>query len=118
MNQYKTDISLGRIDPEVSHKKAEKSFMEQAEYDLTNQDWLRESFIIGVQILNALEQKGWTQTRFAKELGVSRAAVGGYLTGRHNFTLALRHKLQNALGVQLGLHVVNQAQKGDIGIAA
>lgn len=102
MTQYDKDIKSGRVVKPLSNEKVEGSFAELLAYRSANKEWLRESFIIGIQILNALESKKWKQKDLALALNVSPQMVQKYLSGHCEFGLPLKHKLQKVLGIKLG----------------
>jgi transcriptional regulator with XRE-family HTH domain len=102
LTQYEKDILNGRVAPEVLPDHTQMSFKEQLAYRTENREWLRESFLIGLQILEALDAKGWKQKDLAEALNVSPQMVNKYLSGKCEFGLPIKHKLQTALGIKLG----------------
>lgn len=49
----------------------------------------------------ALEDKGWSKTQLAKEMGKRPSEVSKWLSGMHNLTLKSIIKMENALGIDL-----------------
>lgn len=74
------------------HKMADKNFRKQFEKEYP-------IFKLEVQILNALERKGWTYSRFAKALGTQKSNVSRDLkTGSiQRATIARVTKMAHAL---------------------
>jgi len=108
ITQYDKDIKSGRVANPLSNEKVEESLSELLAYRSTNKEWLKESFIISIQILNALESKKWKQEDLALVLNVSPQIVQKYLSGNCEFGLPLKHKLQNVLGIKLGEAYLNE----------
>ncbi len=77
------------------------TFHEKIEYHIANEVWLDVSFEISLEILNALESKGWNQTMLATKLGVSRQQVSKYLNGQNDFKLSTIAKLESVLDTKL-----------------
>jgi len=75
-------------------------WLERARWRQANQNWLSESFSYALDILEAMEEQGLSQADLASKLGVSRQSVHQYLSGKQNFTLKLKHRIQDALGIQ------------------
>jgi ribosome-binding protein aMBF1 (putative translation factor) len=103
MNQFEIDKASGLIDSEIQLNHSEKTYLEDAQERAETFAWRKESMVIAVQILTQLEVLGLNQSDLAKRMGITRQAVNKYVSGRCNFTLEQRHKLQAVLGVNLGL---------------
>jgi HTH-type transcriptional regulator/antitoxin HipB len=56
---------------------------------------------VGQLIRNARIKAGVTQQELGERLGVGRATVNGYETGRQNLTVDTLEKITKALGVEL-----------------
>ena len=76
------------------------SWLEKTRWHIENEDWLDESFNYALDILQAMEDQNLERADLAERLGVSRQSVHQYLSGKQNFTLKLKHRIQNALGIQ------------------
>lgn len=76
------------------------SWLEKARWHIENEDWLDESFSNALDILQTMEDQNLERADLAERLGVSCESVDQYLSGEHNFTLKLKHHIQNALGIQ------------------
>ncbi|GAB5526270.1 MAG: hypothetical protein Roseis2KO_41420 [Roseivirga sp.] len=74
---------------------------QKVEHRRANKAWLDKSFETALRILDALEERGWTQSRLADEMGVSRQQVAKIVKGKVNFTYESICKLEKALGIQL-----------------
>jgi len=66
-----------------------------------DQIWRSRSIAIALQVLDALDQKGWTQQKLAEELGVSPQRVSKIVKGAENFTLQAIASLEIALGISI-----------------
>lgn len=53
------------------------------------------------QIYQILDEKGWTQKVFARELGKSESEVSKWMTATHNFTLNSISKIEAILGQEV-----------------
>jgi transcriptional regulator with XRE-family HTH domain len=53
------------------------------------------------QIYQILDEKGWTQKVFARELGKSESEVSKWMTATHNFTLSSISKIEAVLGQEV-----------------
>ena len=83
-------------------QEGQMAFNQLLAYRTENREWQKESFLIGLQILEALDQKNWTKKELAVAMNVSPQIVQTYLSGTCEFGLPLKHKLQRVLGVRLG----------------
>ena len=54
---------------------------------------------VAKNVRGALAREGWTHTRAAQSLGISRVAFSHRLHGRYSFTVAELQTLADALGV-------------------
>jgi transcriptional regulator with XRE-family HTH domain len=53
------------------------------------------------QIYQILDEKGWTQKVFARELGKSESEVSKWMTATHNFTMSSISKIEAVLGQEV-----------------
>jgi transcriptional regulator with XRE-family HTH domain len=58
------------------------------------------------------DQKGWSNSKFAKTVGVNESEVSKWLGGTQNFTIRTIAKIENALGVE----IVRQFSDAEIGL--
>lgn len=103
MNQFEIDKSSGLVDSSIQISHTTNTYLDDAQERADTFLWRKESMLIAVQILAQLEQLGINQSDLAKRMGISRQAVSKYVSGKCNFTLEQRHKLQAVLGVTLGM---------------
>lgn len=76
-------------------------FHEKIAYHNANREWLNKSFEISLIILDAIDDKGWSQSQLAEKLEVSRQQVSKYLNGKNDFKLSTIAKLEGVLGIEL-----------------
>lgn len=62
---------------------------------------VRIKMIIAANIDDAIQKKGWSRSKLAKELNVSRSLVTKWLSGTHNFTMDTLLEISNLLDVEL-----------------
>lgn len=67
------------------------------DYRCENADWLRLSVQIALKVRKVIRKKGMSQAQLASELGVTRAQISKYLSGKVNFELKTIAKLQSVL---------------------
>lgn len=65
-----------------------------------DRSWKKNSAVIALNVLTLLDQKGWTQARLAKEMGISAAQVSKIVKGQVNFTLESISNIEEALGTK------------------
>lgn len=68
---------------------------------IANRDSRRMAFDIALKILDRLDQLGWSQKRFAEELGVSPQLVNKWVRGKENFTIETLVKIGKTLNMSL-----------------
>jgi transcriptional regulator with XRE-family HTH domain len=88
---------LKRVD-----SKSTSGWVKKSEWRKSNESWLDESFRIGVEVLEALRNRGMSQADLAKVVGVSPQQINKIVRGTENLTLETKHKLGRALGIELG----------------
>ncbi len=74
---------------------------EQNNWRIANRAWLRVSFDIAFDILERLDDLGWTQKALAQKMGVSPQYVNKMVRGSENFTLETLLKLQTILDMPI-----------------
>ncbi|MES2386992.1 MAG: helix-turn-helix transcriptional regulator [Bacteroidota bacterium] len=100
-------------EPDIDYSKS-KGWLKDALWRQKNRNWLNESHIIAGLVLEALDERGWSQADLAKKMGVSRQAVNKYVRGSYNFTLMQKHKLQDALGIELNAYKAEEEFKAEM----
>lgn len=68
---------------------------------IADQDWLRRSQRIALDVLFRLDELGWTRTDLADKMGVSRQQVSKITSGKENLTLKTIARLENVLDMQI-----------------
>jgi transcriptional regulator with XRE-family HTH domain len=66
-----------------------------------NRVWLRASQEIAKKVLIRLRELGWTKTKLAQELGVSKQQVSKIVKGRENFTISTIVNLEKVLNISI-----------------
>jgi plasmid maintenance system antidote protein VapI len=66
-----------------------------------NRLWLRVSQEIAKKVVISLRELGWTKTKLAQELGVSKQQVSKIVKGRENFTISTIVKLEEVLQINI-----------------
>ena len=63
---------------------------------------------IAAKIDDAIQSKGWTRSKLAKELGKSRSEITKWLSGTHNFTVDTLTEVCYVLDIEMtSLFVIN-----------
>ncbi|MEK6476040.1 helix-turn-helix transcriptional regulator [Catalinimonas sp. 4WD22] len=70
----------------------------------------RIKMIIAANIDEAIQEKGWTRSKLANELGVGRSLVSKWLSGTHNFTVDTLVDICQVLETSM-VDLLQQAQK-------
>lgn len=68
---------------------------------IANRAMLRASREIAFQVLERLEELGWSQKKLAKVMDVSPPYINKLVRGKENFTLATLVKLQEVLNIPI-----------------
>lgn len=63
--------------------------------------FIEKNLAITEKVRIALEEKGWTQSDFAQQLGKRPSEVTKWLSGMHNLTLKSIIKMESVLGIDL-----------------
>ena len=74
---------------------------ERINWRIANREWLRVSQGIGLDILERLDEWGWSQKDLAEKMGVSPQYVNKIVKGSENFTLESLVKLQALLDIPI-----------------
>jgi ribosome-binding protein aMBF1 (putative translation factor) len=74
---------------------------ERINWRIANRQWLRVSQSIGFDILEKLDDLGWTQKDLAEKMGVSPPYINKIVKGSENFTLQSLVKLQEILDIPI-----------------
>ena len=74
---------------------------EDAQWRRDNEDWLKYSRFITLQVLRAMDEQSVTQVELAKRMGCTQQYVSNLLKGCSNMTLETIARLENALNIDL-----------------
>ena len=74
---------------------------EEAQWRRDNEDWLKYSRFITLQVLRAMDEQSVTQVELAKRMGCTQQYVSNLLKGSSNMTLETIARLENALNIDL-----------------
>lgn len=77
---------------------------EKVEFRKANKATLRQAAKVALRLLDALEEKGWSQAQLAKALEVTPQQVSKLVKGQSDFKFSTIEKLEKVLGIKL--HVV------------
>ncbi|MDR3669094.1 MAG: helix-turn-helix transcriptional regulator [Ignavibacteriaceae bacterium] len=83
----------------VASKKSD--WLEKAEWEIANEDWLNKSAKIAIKILRTIRAKNITQLQLAEMLNVSPQQISKIVKGQENLTLETIAKLEKALDIKL-----------------
>ena len=75
--------------------------LEKNQWRIANRQWLRVSYDIAFDILEKLDDLGWTQKDLAEKMGVSPQYVNKLVCGSENLTLETIVKLQIILDIPI-----------------
>ena len=81
---------------------------EQAAWRIANRAWIHVSQDIAFDILERLDEWGWSQKDLAEKMGVSPQYVNKIVKGSENFTLESLVKLQTLLDIPILANYFNQ----------
>ena len=91
----KLDIFLSLVSDKTS------GWLEKAQYDKQNQDWLDFSAEIAIKVLRTLRVKSLSQKDLAALMNVSPQYINKIVKGNENLSIETIYKLQNALDIIL-----------------
>lgn len=96
-------MAIKNVDNKIKKvaSKTPSKWRESARWRRENRAWLEKSFEIALQILEAIEEKEWSQKKLAHEMEVSPQQVSKILKGRENLRLSTIAKLEKVLDTQL-----------------
>jgi len=77
------------------------SWKEKVAYRKENKVWLRKATRVSLRVLDALDEKGWSQAQLARALEVTPQQVTKIVKGENDFKLSTISKLEAVLGIQL-----------------
>ena len=74
---------------------------EDAEWRRANRNWLRQSQMIAMKMLDAMEEQHLTQRELAERMGCSQQYVSKVLKGRENLSIETISKIEDALSLSI-----------------
>lgn len=93
----KTEESIKKL----AAKNSASSWKEKVAYRKANKAWLRKATRISLRVLDAIDDKGWSQAHLARELEVTPQQVSKIIKGESDFKLSTISKLEEVLGIEL-----------------
>lgn len=94
--------------------KEETQTIDRAKARLAKRSYSKLSNLIAFEILERLDELGWSQKKLAEKMEVSPQQVNKWVKGNENFTLSTLGRLGEVLGIEL----VQVPSRKDIKIAA
>jgi ribosome-binding protein aMBF1 (putative translation factor) len=76
-------------------------WLEKAEWEIANEDWLNKSARIAVKILRTIRAKNIIQVQLAEMLNVSPQQINNIVKGQENLTLETISKIEKVLNITL-----------------
>ncbi|KYG85257.1 hypothetical protein AWW67_16225 [Roseivirga seohaensis] len=95
---------MSKIEEKLNKLAAENpvsDWKKQIEYRKANKGWLKKSGRVALRVLDALDDKGWSQAELARQLEVSPQQVTKIVKGQSDFKFSTIDKLEKVLGIQL-----------------
>jgi ribosome-binding protein aMBF1 (putative translation factor) len=86
---------------ESGSKNHDSKWKEQIEFRQANKGWLKKSGRVALRVLDALDEKGWSQAELARQLEVTPQQVTKIVKGQSDFKFSTIDKLEKVLGIQL-----------------
>ncbi|SMD43096.1 Predicted transcription factor, homolog of eukaryotic MBF1 [Aquiflexum balticum DSM 16537] len=77
------------------------SWREKVEFRKANKATLRQAAKVALRLLDALEDKGWSQAQLARELEVTPQQVSKWIKGQGDFKFSTIDKLEKVLGIKI-----------------
>lgn len=78
---------------------------EHAEWRRANRNWLRQSQMIAVKMLEAMDEQHINQRQLAERMGCSQQYVSKVLKGKENLSIETITKIEDALTISILLPV-------------
>lgn len=85
----------------LAAKNPTSNWKEKVAFRKENKAWLKKSTRVALRILDALDDKGWSQADLARELGVTRQQVSKLVKGKSDFKFSTVSQLEKVLEIQL-----------------
>ena len=81
--------------------KESSKWIDKAEWQISNEDWLDKSTKIALKILRTIREKDITQIKLAELLNVSPQHISKIVQGKENLTLETISKIEKVLNITL-----------------
>ncbi|PZX57024.1 helix-turn-helix protein [Algoriphagus ratkowskyi] len=85
----------------LAAKNPTSNWKEKVAFRKENKAWLKKSTRVALRILDALDDKDWSQADLARELGVTRQQVSKLVKGQSDFKFSTVSQLEKVLDIQL-----------------
>ena len=95
---------MSKTEEKLKHLAAQNppsKWKEKVAYRKENKTWIRKATRISLRVLDALDEKGWSQAQLARALEVTPQQVTKIVKGENDFKLSTVSKLEAVLGIQL-----------------
>src|SRR5690554_6381557 len=95
---------MSKTEEKLKHLAAQNppsKWKEKVTYRKENKAWIRKATRISLRVLDALDEKGWSQAQLARALEVTPQQVTDIVKGENDFKLSTVSKLEAVLGIQL-----------------
>ncbi|WP_209329933.1 helix-turn-helix domain-containing protein [Lunatimonas salinarum] len=77
------------------------NWKEKVEFRKANKTTLRQAAKVALRLLDALDEKGWSQAQLARELEVTPQQVSKWVKGQGDFKFSTIDKLEKVLGITM-----------------
>lgn len=85
----------------IASENPASNWKEKVEFRKANKATLRQAAKVALRLLDALEEKGWSQAQLARELEVTPQQVSKWVKGQGDFKFSTIDKLENVLGITI-----------------
>lgn len=95
---------MNKTEEKLKHLAAQNpasNWKEKVAYRKENKTWIRKATRVSLRVLDALDEKGWSQAQLARALEVTPQQVTKIVKGKNDFKLSTISKLEAVLGIQL-----------------
>lgn len=92
-------MTINRKNFEKLVSKEKTDTVSRAKERLKNRAWLIEAQEIALDVLEKLDELGWSQAELAERLDVTPQQVSGIVSGKENLTLEIIVKLKHVLNI-------------------
>jgi ribosome-binding protein aMBF1 (putative translation factor) len=95
------DMAINNLKQKLAQivEKRASTWKQDAEWRRENRSWLKKSAHIAMQVLNQLDELGWSQKDLAEQMGTSPQYISKLCKGHENLTLKNITMLESILGI-------------------